>query len=385
MTYSQTDLIAIRHFLHRNPELSSKEQKTAEYIISHLKKLSVQQLLTGLGGHGVAAVFDSGRSGMTLCFRAELDALPIQETSALAHVSSVPGVAHLCGHDGHATTLLGLADWLNDNPEFWTGKVIILFQPAEETAQGAKAVIREHRFLELKPDYIFALHNLPGFEQGTVIIKAGTFTSSTCGIKIKLRGRTSHAAHPKEALNPKQALFELSNRLEALASTLFEDKVGALVTIIHLRLGEIAFGTTPGEAELMATFRAYAAKDLELLKTEATKLICQIASSHGLVHECTWVDEFAAVTNELTATQMLTTAAKAQGLKVIEPAHPFLWSEDFSSFGEISKIALLGLGAALDHPQLHHSDYDFPDELIQIGIKLFAELIRQASSETTSP
>ena len=375
--YSE-ELIALRHHLHRHPELSTYEHHTAELVQKYLNKLSPTELFTGIGGKGIVAIFDSGKQGKSVAFRAELDALPICETNSFEYHSEKPGIAHLCGHDGHTTILMGLAHWLSSNLSQWTGRAILIFQPAEETAEGAKAMLKDPRFISLKPDYLFALHNLPGFEIGSLILREGIFASATCGLKLKLIGKTSHAAYPKEGNNPQEAMFTITRELEALPYKVLGAETSALVTIIHLRLGEIALGTTPGEAEVMATFRAHAYNDLQSMMLMAKTTIADLAQSFNLQYTIDWVEEFASVVNDPDALSLVSRAAKKLNLKTITPDSPFPWSEDFSFFSQHYPSALFGLGAGLNHPQLHRPDYDFPDELLPLGISIFAELLSRA-------
>ena len=167
------DTIFIRQKLHENAELSGNEIVTAELIYRWLSKLGCSEIIENIGGKSLIAVFDSGKPGKNVILRAELDALPIQEVNKLSYKSVNDGVSHKCGHDGHMVILLAVAEWLNANLNRLNGKVYLLFQAAEETAAGARAVLADSRFRALEPDYIFALHNLPGFKRHTLIIRKG--------------------------------------------------------------------------------------------------------------------------------------------------------------------------------------------------------------------
>lgn len=195
------DLIELRHDLHRHPEISGEEKETARRVRAFLEQAPPERLLAGLGGHGVAAVYDSGRSGPSVLIRSEIDALPIHEKGEVEYRSSVDGKGHLCGHDGHSTILTALALGLaRQRPE--TGRVILLFQPAEETGAGAAAVIADPRFAEIKPDYSFSLHNLPGLPFGHVSVVEGPVNCASRGIKITLAGKTAHASSPEHGISP---------------------------------------------------------------------------------------------------------------------------------------------------------------------------------------
>lgn len=367
----------IRHHLHANPELSGKEVATAQFILHQLQQLLPHTLITNLGGNGLAAVFDSQQPGFTLCFRADLDALPITEAGTSSYISKNQGVSHACGHDGHATCLIALGKWLSENPNSWIGKVILLFQPAEEIAEGAVAVLADRRFAELNPDYIFGMHNIPGYPLNALVIKDGVFASASGGLKIKLIGKTSHAGHPEDGNSPLQAMISIMQMLSELPLTYKAADPATLITIIHVRLGEEAFGTAPGEGEIMATFRANSDEVLQKMARQAETEVNAMASASGLQCKITWVEKFAATVNSSQAYTIAITAGKMADMQIIKPAQAFAWSEDFSFYGARYKCCFFGLGAGEMHPQLHNPDYDFPDELIPTAVKLYTAILAE--------
>ena len=166
------ELTAFRRELHRHPEVSGEERETARTIVAALTSLNPTRILTELGGHGVAAVFDSGTDGPTVLFRAELDALPIQEINDIPWASQVAGKSHVCGHDGHMTMLLALGRMLSRKPVA-KGRVVLMFQPAEEDGSGAKAVVADPAYDNIQPDLAFAIHIEPGRPFGFVSTCAG--------------------------------------------------------------------------------------------------------------------------------------------------------------------------------------------------------------------
>lgn len=371
------DTSNLRRYLHRYPELSGHEYDTSHYIATNLANFRPDNIITGLGGMGLAAVFDSGKSGYSVLFRAELDALPIREHGKLPYHSKHKGISHACGHDGHMAALLGVAAWLRSNPAAWTGKVILLFQPAEETGTGAKAVLEDERFTVLNPDYVFAMHNLPGYPLHSLILKDGVFASASCGMKLKLIGKTSHAGHPEEGNSPLLAMLSIIDALMELKHKYTTLSESAMVTIVHLRLGGEAFGTSPGEAEVMATFRAAEDEVLNRLMREAASMAKAIARAGGLKHSLKWVEYFAATRNQPEAVRLVGQAAQQAGLNRITPASAFPWSEDFAFYTKRYKCAFFGLGAGEDHPRLHNPDYDFPDEIITTAINLYTNILSE--------
>ena len=257
----------------------------------------------------------------------------------------------------------------------YKGKVILLFQPAEETGEGAERVLNDNKFDLIKPAYVFALHNLPGFKLNKIIVRNGTFSSASRGMIIKLTGKTSHAAEPEHGINPSIAIAEIINRFTALPQNLKTVKDFSLITIIHVRIGERAFGTSPGFAELMATLRAYRNDDMEELKNEAERIALSAASDQWLKVNISYTEEFPATVNDAECVNIIKKAAEKNNYSVSEISRPFRWSEDFGHFTGKYKGALFGIGSGENHPQLHNPDYDFPDDIIPAGINMFYKII----------
>jgi amidohydrolase len=374
------ELVELRHTLHREPELSGQEHATARRLATVLQAQSPDQLLTELGGTGLAAVFDGALAGPTLLLRCELDALPIQERGAGTHCSTRPGVAHLCGHDGHMATLVGVAMLLHRQPPR-RGRVVLLFQPAEETAVGARTVLADPAFNPLQPDLAVAWHNIPRHPRGAVLLRSGVMASASVGLIARLEGVSAHAAHPERGNSPALAFADLIRDLSALPARVADLDTEALSTVVHARLGTVAFGTTPGEAEVMATLRAIATEDLDRLRSAATELIKRRARAAGLRHDLQWVEEFPETRNANQVVQLLRAACTRARLQPTELAQPFRWSEDFGYFTSRYPGALFCIGAGADHPPVHHPDYDFPDELIGTALQVLTSLIELHGDE----
>jgi amidohydrolase len=362
----------IRHQLHRFPELSGAETETTKYISALLNELNPDLLQKGTDGKGVWAIFDSGKPGPVVLFRADIDALPINETSDLPYVSAIQGVSHKCGHDGHAAVLAGFASTVAANrPE--KGKLILLFQPAEETGMGAKSILENPDFNILSPDYCFAMHNLPGFPDSAAVVRAGTFAAASCGIIIKLKGRTSHASEPEKGQSPASVMAQLMSGLPGLTRNGNTEKFSdfVMLTLIHANMGKPSFGTSPGEAVLMATLRAYLNEDMEVLCRLADEMVVTASKSAGLDFEISYTEEFPATINHEEPVAWVTEAARETGTELLSAILPFRWSEDFAHFGLQSKAVLFGIGAGENHPPLHHPDYDFPDHIIPAALKMW--------------
>ncbi len=380
MFLSEADLAtlaALRRRLHERPELSGEERETAAAMARRLRETSPDRLIENLGGHGLAAIYHGATPGPTLMFRAELDALPIEELSEAPYRSKSRGKGHLCGHDGHMATLMALAlGFGRRRPE--RGRAVLLFQPAEETGAGAQAVLADARFAEIAPDFAFAWHNMPGLPFGRAALKAGPVNCASRGLIARLIGKTAHASMPQAGLSPMRALSRLMPALTELSS---EDKLDAdyrLVTVTHSRLGEPAFGVAPGEAHVYATLRTLTDDRMDALVRRAESLVREMAGADGLGVDIAYSDVFAHCENAPEAVDRLARALGAEGVPFGENGLPMRASEDFGRFRAAAPCAMFLLGAGEGRPSLHNPDYDFPDELISIAARVMMRAARDA-------
>lgn len=375
---TKSDLMELAEFrreLHRHPELSGEEVETARRIVAALKPISPTRVVTGLGGHGVAAVFDSGKDGPTVLFRAELDALPIEELNDIEWSSQIRGKSHVCGHDGHMTMLLALGRMISRQPVA-RGRVILMFQPAEEDGSGAKAVVTDPAYQAIQADWAFAIHIEPGRPFGYVSTCAGLINCASMGLKITLNGKTAHAADPEDGISPALAIAELIPSLDALGQGGSLDDDFRLVTITHVNIGEPSFGIAPGQGAIFATLRAAGDDGMDRLETMARTLASAAAEKNGLRVDFEVHDNFAASINDPEAYAVAAKAMDAIGVTYGDAGVPMRASEDFGVFGWDAKAAMLCLGPGEDYAALHNPDYDFPDDLIPIGSAIFDRIAR---------
>ncbi|WP_282077460.1 amidohydrolase [Epibacterium ulvae] len=369
------ELTEFRRALHKRPELSGEEVETAAAIVEALKPLNPDRVLKGLGGHGVAAVFDSGVEGPTVLFRAELDALPIQEISDNPWKSEIDGKGHLCGHDGHMTMLLALGRQIAREPVA-KGRVVLMFQPAEEDGSGAKAVVADPGYQEIAADWAFAIHIEPGRPFGYVSTKTGLVNCASQGLKINLTGKTAHAADPEDGVSPAQAVAALVPALDGLGQGGRLDDDFRLVTITHAQIGAPTFGVAPGEAVIYATLRTAQDSAMDQIDKDARALAMAEAEKHGLDVSFEVFDAFAASINDPEATEIAVGAMTAIDVESGDYGLPMRASEDFGVFGWGAKAAMLCLGPGDDYAALHNPDYDFPDDLIPVGGAIFERITR---------
>ncbi|MEO5759596.1 MAG: amidohydrolase [Mesorhizobium sp.] len=378
MTLTNRDIIELtawRRKLHQHPEISNEEEKTAREVVDFLADTGPDKVLTGLGGHGVAAVYESGKAGPTVLFRSELDALPIHELSGVPHSSLVSGKSHMCGHDGHTAILAALGRQLGrERPA--SGRVVLMFQPAEETGNGAAGVVADPRFGEIAPDFAFSLHNLPGVPFGEVRLKTGVVNCASRGMRITLEGKTAHSSMPETGVSPMMAISQLMPALPKLGRGIFADDDFSMLTVTHASMGEAVFGIAPGEAQVWATLRTRRDGNMANLCAATEALVIEIAGQHGLSAQWDYHEIFVASVNAPDAVESLRRALDEEGVAQGEEGLPMRASEDFGIFGHGAVSAMFFLGAGEQHPALHNPDYDFPDDLIPIGSRIFMRTAR---------
>jgi len=331
----------------------------------------------GIGGHGIAAIYDFLNTGPVIMIRCELDGLPIEESGNLKYKSIRKGISHTCGHDGHMAIVAGLIFWIKEQ-SFENGKIILFFQPAEETGKGAIDVLKDTKFRNLKPDYILALHNIPGKPLHTILSRRNSFTATVQSMTIFLTGKESHASEPEMGTNPASEIAQIIHELEKLNMKNPKSKNFAIITPIHINMGRKAYGISAGSGELHFTLRTWDTDNMDQLKNRIIQKITHICTPRNIKFKTKWFDYFPGVLNNPHCYKMIELAAKSNDNNFIEKQTPFKFGEDFAWFSQEYKAAMFGIGAGIDSPALHHPDYDFPDELIETGLSMFKSIISKA-------
>ncbi len=375
-----SDFINIRHHLHRYPELSGQENNTSKFIRELLEeKCSRAQVMT-VAETGVLVKFEGKSSAPSILLRCELDALAIHETNDFKYQSVHENISHKCGHDGHMTILLRVAHLLQNQPP--KGNVFLLFQPAEENGQGAKEVLEDDRFhIACQPDYVYALHNIPGKPMHSISLKYKLFSGAVISSEITFHGKTAHAGEPENGINPSYAIAEIWQGSQELLKKLNNDDSTYIITPIYANIGSRDFGIAAGHGQAGFTLRAQTNKgltDLQNLFRDAVKRICD---QHQLELKIKWIEEFPAIENNMEATDFIRNTAQSLDLELIPMDDAFSWGEDFGHFTKKYKGAMFGLGAGVNCPALHNSNYDFPDELIKTGSDFFLKLIEKTQHD----
>ena len=373
--------IQLRHQLHTHPELSGQEAWTSAFVVEQLQKMGVSKIHTGFSQYSILAEIDGQNEGKTLLFRCELDALPIQESNHFAHRSTQNGISHKCGHDGHTATMLAFAQKMLQNP-LENGKILLFFQSAEETGAGAEAAMASGIFKPFSIDYAFAYHNLPSFPLGSVLCKKGIFTPSVESFNLTLIGKNCHASQPANGINPANVIAAFINFMNSFHQA-DKSKTGYfVVTPIHINMGEKAYGTSAGHAEIGYTIRTWNSTVLEQHKDKIKEFIAVICQKEGLSFKIDWFEAFKSNNNDVQAFEQIKSAATKNGLTFIKMTQPFDFGEDFGLFTDAYKGAMFGIGSGENCPALHTVDYDFPDELIEMGSDVFLAIAMSSLLKT---
>lgn len=369
------DFTTIRQTLHQHPEVSNHERETSKFIRQHLDEIGGLHEIVNFDGYGFAAIYRGKNDGPRIVVRCELDALPIQEVNTFSHKSKVDGVSHKCGHDGHMSILLGLAQRVASQ-SIEKGEVVLLFQAAEETGDGAVEALNSSAFDRIKPDYIYALHNIPGRPMHEIMVREAAFTPSVKSLIFYYKGKTSHAAEPEKGINPAVVMSKTISICEELTLNDPEHEAFFLITPVHMTMGETAYGISAGYGEVHLTIRAW---DEELLVKKSESLIAQVEAmakeaNIDLSHE--WCYEFQANMNHPEAVDAIVKAANELDYPLRMMSEPFKFGEDFGIFTQHYKGAMFGLGAGEDTPALHNPDYDFPDDIRKTGVEVFYHILQ---------
>jgi hippurate hydrolase len=367
-------LTSWRHHLHANPELSREERATAAFVCERLAELGVD-FEGGIGGHGVVATLRRGGSDRAVGLRADMDALPITETTGAAYASRNPGVMHACGHDGHTASLLGAVRLLRDDPG-WSGTVRFVFQPAEEGFGGAQAMLADGLMTRFPMQSIFGYHNWPGLETGTVMLHDGPIMAAAAHLNITVTGHAGHAAMPHLAADPVQGAAQIIIGLNAIIARTVDPLDAAVISICRLRAGE-ALNQIPSEARIGGTIRALSEPAMAALEGRIRQLATHTAQAMGLTAEVEIGGYLPPTVNDRPSADLAARAAAGLGLPVRRDLAPTMGAEDFGRFlKEIpGAYAWIGNGPGAG---LHNPGYDYNDAILTVAARYLAATAKAA-------
>jgi hippurate hydrolase len=370
-------LTAWRRHLHANPELTLHEKETAAFVQAKLREMGIP-FETDIGGHGVVATIARGQSNRSVGLRADMDALPITETTGIAHASRNPGVMHACGHDGHTTSLLGAAALLSRDPS-WTGTVHLVFQPAEEGGGGARKMIADGLFERFPMERIFGYHNWPGLEAGTVAVHDGPVMASGGRLIFKIEGHSGHAALPHLTRDPMVVSAHLLLALQSVVSRNVDPLDAAVISIGILQSGSAA-NQIPGSAEMRGTMRTLKLSVRDLMETEIARICDGLGRAFGARIEPEFMRGNPVTTNTPAERDMAADAVSTAGIPLRRDMAPAMTGEDFAWYLDHRPGAFvwIGNGPGEGGCELHNSNYDFNDGILPNAAGFLAGVAKRA-------
>lgn len=382
----QPELMAFRRDLHAHPELGFEEVRTASKVVEALRVCGVDEVHTGIGKTGVVGVIHGSRpagadGAKSIGLRADMDALPMREENDFPWRSATQGLMHGCGHDGHTAMLVGTARYLAQTRQF-AGDAVLIFQPGEEGFAGAKAMIDDGLFDRFPVDSVYAMHNWPSMQPGTIGLNMGAMMAAADRIEITVNGRGGHGAHPYMAIDPVLVAAHIITAAQSLVSRNVNPLDSAVVSLCAMQAGDLgAFSVIPRQAKLMGTVRTFKREVQDLIEERLGRLAESVALGFGATASLDYQRVYPATIN--TPREAAFAADVAAGLvgedKVVRELVPSMGAEDFSFMLQARPGAYLRIGQGGEGGCfLHSTRYDFNDEILPLGSALLATLVERA-------
>ena len=363
-----------RRDLHAHPELRFEEYRTAAFVASKLKEFGVDEIVTGFGGTGVVGVIhgQNNTSGRSIGFRADMDALPIQEVNDLPHASTIPGKMHACGHDGHTSMLLGAAKYLAETRNF-DGKIVLAFQPAEEGGGGARAMIDAGLMDKWNVEEIYGMHNMPGLPIGEFAVRTGPQMASPDKFEIIVHGKGGHGAMPHKGVDSTLVAAQIVVALQSIASRNINPLENIVVSVCGFRTETDTYNVIPNTVRLRGTVRTFEKDVQSFVRARIDALTKSTADGYGAVAEVTHMSGPPPLVNHERQADFAAEIA----LSVCGVAHrnfePSMGGEDFSEMLLERPGAYLFVGNG-DSADLHNPSYEFNDDVIPVGCSWFVTM-----------
>lgn len=374
------NLVAWRQQLHAHPELSLQEHGTASFVCERLREIGIP-FTAGVGGTGIVATLTHGSSNRSVGLRADMDALPITETTGLSYASENPGVMHACGHDGHTASLLGAAALLA-RADDWSGSVQFVFQPAEEGFGGAKAMLADGLFERFPMERIFGYHNYPGLAAGTVAVHDGAVMAAGARVVITLHGYAGHAAMPHLARDPVLAAAHLLVMLQSIIARNVDPMDTAVLSMCTIA-GGAAANQIPSSATMRGTFRTHREEVAQLVEAGVRRIAAGAGLTFAMDAEVEIVPGVPATVNSAKEAKLAASAANDAGFPVRMDLPPSMAGEDFGWYlrQKPGAFVWIGNGPAAPGSELHNPGYDFNDAILPVAASWLAAVARRALSE----
>ncbi|MBR1198170.1 amidohydrolase [Bradyrhizobium sp. AUGA SZCCT0169] len=374
------EMAAWRHDFHENPELLYEVHRTAGIVADRLREFGCDEVVTGIGRTGVVGVIRGRKStsGKTIGLRADMDALPIEETSGVPYASKIPGKMHACGHDGHTAMLLGAAKYLAETRNF-DGTAVVIFQPAEEGGAGGKAMVDDGLMTRWGIQEVYGLHNMPGLPEGHFHTTPGAMLASADKIEITVHGKGGHAGSgPHNAVDSVLVGSQIVNALQSIVSRNVDPLKSAVISITMFQAGT-AFNIIPETARLGGTVRTLDPAIRDLVERRISEVADSVARAYGGSAEVKYTRSYPVTVNHAREAGIAAEVARdvVGADRVNERALPLMGSEDFAFMLEARPGAFIFLGMG-DGNECHHPGYTFNDNILGHGASYWVRLIEKS-------
>jgi amidohydrolase len=366
-----------RRHLHANPELSYDCHNTAAFIADRLREIGADEVHTGIARTGIVAIINGQGPGATIGLRADMDALPIEETTGADYASTIKGRMHACGHDGHVTMLLGAAKYLAETRRF-SGRVALLFQPAEEDGAGGQAMVQEGVMDRFAIKQVFGIHNAPNVPFGHFMTTPGALMASVDTATVIITGKGGHGATPHDCIDPVVAVVGMVQAIQTIIPRNVYALDEAVISVTQIHTGT-ASNIIPEEAMFCATIRSFKPEVRDLLKKRFHEIVEGHAAAYNVQARVDYDWGYPATVNHPAEAAFATeVAAEIVGADAADGnSNREMGSEDFSYMLEARPGAYLFMGIG-PGAGLHHPAYDFNDEAAPVGASFFARLVERA-------
>ena len=372
---THAEITGWRRHLHEHPELMFDLPETSKFVEEKLRSFGITDITTGIAQTGVVAVIEgqSNTSGRTIGLRADMDALPIMEATGLPYASKTPGKMHACGHDGHTAMLLGAAQYLAETRNF-DGRVVLIFQPAEEGGGGGEVMVQEGLMDRWGIDEVYGMHNMPGHPTGHFAIREGALLAAADEFNITLTGKGGHAAAPHEAIDTNLAAAHVLIALQSIASRNTDPLKQVVVSVCTLRSDTDSHNVLPHQVLLRGTVRTLAPEVRDLAEQRLHDITRLTAEAHQCRAEIDYQRGYPVTRNHAEHTRYAAEAADQITPGTDRDTPPIMAGEDFSYMLNARPGAYIMIGNG-DGATVHHPEYDFDDAAIPAGCSWFAQVV----------
>lgn len=371
------DMTTWRRHLHTIPELGFDCPETSAFIAERLAEFGVDEVHTGIAQTGIVAIIKGQDDGPTIGLRADFDALPIAEETGLDYASTRPGKMHACGHDGHTAMLLGAAKYLAETRNF-SGRVALIFQPAEEAGGGGGVMVEEGIMDRFDISQVYAIHNVPGFDTGAFFTNPGPVMAAVDTFHVHIKGVGGHGAMPHEARDPVMAACGIAQAIQTIVSRNHHALNDLVISVTQIHTGTVD-NVIPETAYINGTIRTFDPAVQDMVRARMAEIVAGQATSYGVDAELDYEVGYPATVNTPENTSFAAEVAReiSGDGQVVENAGREMGSEDFSYMLEARPGAFLFLGQG-EGAGLHHPEYNFNDDVAPIGASFFARLVERA-------